>query len=873
MTHRNTLLERMILLLHHLHPQEFKDRFGAEFRADLRLAMQSEGAVTSAYRIGALGLIWDTMKTLVGSWTSRVRRVRGTPRGPSPLRNLRSDVRMAMRGVTRHPMAAVVTILTLAVGIGANSAVFSVFHGIVIDEPPYADPDGIAVIPSYGTLIGAVDWYVVDAVAGAPGVEDTGYFIGGGNANFLEGEGEGRVRLAQVSHNFFDVLGVDALVGSTLSTAPDDRKIAVIGYGLWTRAFGSDPGVVGRDIILSGIRYRITGVAPPRVEFPDRTEVWVPGPTNFDFYGSAVGAAAIVRLEETADFDASGREIVLRSEAEAEREGFEFDLERAPVLVPLREEISGQIQAPLLVLITATVLILLLACANLASISLARLTARRPELRARVALGASRGRIARQLLTETTFIALLSGVVALALAAGGVPILISLLPAETPGLESIQFGLPALLLTGSLTLAAGLLVGFAPAFEGARMATSGRLSAMRSDDLRVRRVREMLTVAQVGVAAVLMIGSSLLAKSLLELREIDQGYDLEGVVTFQVQLPSEYYDRGEGASTYMRDALERLSALRGVTGAGAATNLPLTAGMFRGLRAWAEGAAETQPGFATLQEISADYFRSMGIDVLEGTSFSENPSDELTVVINRAYADSLFGGGPAAGRRMMLNLYPDTVPARVLGVVEDVRVSGVQSSGGNTIYRPLEKHPSRSMGFAVRVVGPMAERVTEIRSVMAEIDNRVPPFAMATTGDRVAAHLAERRAMSIVVGVIAGLAGFLVAIGLYGILSHGVLQRRREIGIRMALGAHGAWIVRSILVRAGVLTGVGVAAGLGVAAMTVSKLEDLLYQVELTDPQVLLGSPILIVVLAALAAWIPARTATRIDPASAFRID
>lgn len=852
---------RLLRLIWALYPERWRARFGRELEQWLRQHHTSR----------PWSAVADALLTLPRSWIAERAHRRGTrTRG-----GFAGDLRNAWRAVTRAPGHAALAVLILALAVGANAAVFSVSWTVLLRTLPYHEPERVVrVEPVAVTMTGAGEWAPEPGFVSLPAVEGAALYFPDAGANLVEEDGATRLSVTQVDAAFFPTLGVDAAVGRLIGASEPSSPEAVLSWSLWIDAFGGDADVVGRSVDLSGHRVTVVGVAPPDVDFPVGTQVWASTPLVMDFFGTAFGPSMIARVRSVEAIPA------LTAAARAaleQRWGDAPDhLTRPEVaMTPLRDELVGPVRGPLLALSGAAAAILLLGCLNLAGIEVARTFRRSGELGVRRALGADRMRIFRQLVLEVAVRAAGAGAVAFGVAWLAGRILLSWLPPGVAGLDHARLGPPLLLATAVGTVLAALATGLVPAVRGARAAATGTGTTRRHTGDRERaRIQGMLVVGQVVLAVVLSVGAGLLARSLAEMQAVPLGYDTRSVLTFRVRLPSHAYPDGTNQRQYVDRVVQQIERLPGVERVGVSTRLPLGSGMGTGtgLRA-GDTPAEGERLSVSWLEVSEDFFGAMGIRLIAGSPPLPPavPGQDIGgVVIDRATALRLFGEPTPLGREVTMVGRRD-FPGTVVGVAEEVRLGGRGADPGPILYTSADSSWMASTSFAVRTAGDPSAMVPSIRAAMAEVDPGVPPFEVRTTGQAVADEMAARRAVAVLSSLFRAAALALVALGLYGMVAQAVSARRRELGIRLALGAAAGRMIGGTVVRSLALVLGGAAAGLLLALAAGRLLRSLLFNVAPTDPGVLTGVMVTILIVGALAAFVPASRVGRIDPSEALR--
>lgn len=856
------MMERLLRLIWRLYPRRWRERFGSEAEADLaRMSPRP-------------GLVLDALLTLPRSWLAELASRAHRPGRSGDGASLGTDLRNAWRSVVRAPGRAGLVVATLGLALGANAAVFSVTWAVLLRTLPYEAPERvIRVQPAAIEMQALGRWAPDPEFMALPEVETAGLYIPDGGANLVDADGARRLSVTQVDPGFFPVLGVDAVVGRTLGPDPPASPEVVLSHPLWVESFGADPGVVGRSLELSGHRFTVVGVAPPDVDLPPGTDLWASTPAVPDFYATAFGPSMIARLRSP---DGLGALVAARRAALVEdwSDMPEHYTRPEVVVTSLRDELTGPVRTPLLALAGAAAAVLLLGCLNLAGIEVARVTRRSGELSVRRALGAGAGRVFRHLVLETVYLAVAAGAGSLLVAWVSSRLLASRLPPELPGLEHAGIAPPVLLFTALVTSLAAVAVGLLPALRGTRSSPPSPAARTSTADPGRMRLHQGLVVAQVAVATVLAVGAGLLGRSLSRLRAVPLGYDTRSVLTFRVRLPSDAYPDIGTQQGYARRLEERLAALPGVEAVGLATRLPLGSGMGTGtgLRA-GEPEGEGQAVAASWIEVSDGFFRAMGIRLIAGTPPTAplvTGDDMGGVVLGRGAATRLFGGTSAVGRHVVMEGRRG-FPGVVVGVAEDVRLEGHAGPSRPVVYTSAEKSWLAGASFAIRTRGRPSALVPSVRDAVAEVDPTVPPFEIRTTGEAVAEELAARRTLATLSGLF-GVAGLLlVGLGLYGMVSQGVATRRRELGIRLALGAAVGRVVGLTVGRALLLVVAGAAVGVTGALAVARLLRSLLFGVTPGDPEVLWGVVAVLLVVGTLAALLPAARITRIDPVESLR--
>jgi putative ABC transport system permease protein len=805
---------------------------------------------------------------------------------------LLQDLRYALRTLAKAPGFALVAVITLALGIGANTAVFSVIDAALLRPLPFAEPRRLVVLENaYGPgpagypkeTLDLTDW------AAQPGVFDavTSYEVGG--LNLAGPDGSLRVQVAQVMPNFHGTLGVAAALGRGFLAeegTPDRAGVVVLSDGLWRRAYGSDPHVVGRVIVLNDRSFMVVGVMPPGFTYPRRTEVWIPHPspdngTNWDMFHAAVQETVIGRLRR--DLTIAEAQARVRSVETAFRSEHLLPEGAHPegvVLHPLRQVLVGDARTGLLVLFGAVGLILLIACTNAAGLLLARAASRQHEIAVRAVLGATRARVLRQLVTESALLALAGSAAGLVLAWWALGTLAALLPPRLADVTPVTLDVRVLAFTLVAAGLATLLFGLVPALglSNADLHEPLKAGGYRAPGVRARRTRGVLVAGETGLALVLLIGAGLMLKSLYTLEHVDPGFRRESVLTATVSLPSSKYRAPGSYAGYFSSALQHIDAVPGVEAAGAVNALPL-------LREGAVGfifqivgrppfpMGENRP-FAEHLVITPQYFRAMGIPVLRGRGFTD--ADDATgpkvMIISESMAKRYWSDASPLGSQIKLPI--DQSPRTIVGVVRDVRDGSLNEQvWALQMYLPYQQSTAGYMTFTVRARIAPSRLVGAVRRALGEVDPTIPLYDVHTMDEVVATSIAPERRNSLLIALAGVLAVALAAVGVYGVMAQAAAQRTHEIGIRIALGAAHDDVLWLLLRHGMILTLAGVAGGLAAAWAATRVMAHLLYQVSVTDVSVFIAAPLALVAVALLASYLPARRATKVDPMVALRTE
>jgi putative ABC transport system permease protein len=814
--------------------------------------------------------------------------------------NLLQDMRQSLRILTKNPAFTAIALVTLAIGIGANTAIFSVVNAVLMSPLPYPDAEQIVrVREERPAMRGMADMSIMTADTLENWRDETNTLdalAGYRPTSFtLTGEGEPtRLRGAAVSSDMFPLLGASPLVGRTFEREeerPGANRVVVLSHAGWQQRFGGDPDIVGRGIVLDDNPYTVVGVMPRGFHFPDReAELWTPLSTTVPNLQPGqvmiIAFQGLARVRPGVSVEqalAEGQTVVQQIQ-----EGRSGPMARmgAPTLrlIPLQEEMVGEARPALLALAAAVGFVLLIAVANLANLLLARGAARQREMAVRAAIGAGRSRLIRQLLTESTLLGLAGGVAGMVAAYWAILALPSVAPAEIPRIDEVALDGRVLWFALVLSVGTGLLFGLVPALQGARLDLVRTLNegGARSGGgfrlLRANRTRSMLAIAEIALALVLLVGAGLLIRSFVTLTDVDPGYDPSNVLTTRIDLPPARYAEPDTRRNLFDQLLERLEQAPGVEAAGLVSFLPLSSGEARILMQIpgrpAPASLEDRPS-ARPQVVSAGYFQAMGMRLVDGRWL--NRADETTgadvLMVNDSFARQYFGGD-AVGER--LNQGPRGAQ-EIIGVVADVRHAGLDTEPTPEIYgsymQTMNRLTQGGVTLAIRTQGDPLTLVPFLQSAVLDIDPNLPLDDVMTMEARLAASVAQPRFYTMLLGLFAALALTLASVGIYGVLSYSVSQRSTEIGVRMALGAHRRSILRLVLQQGAWLVGLGVTLGLLGAYSVSGLLASLLFGVTTTDPLTFAAVPIVLIAVAFLACYIPARRATRVEPMVALRYE
>ena len=809
---------------------------------------------------------------------------------------LGQDVRYGARMLAAGGPVTLMAVITLALGIGANTAIFSIVNGILLEPLPFERPGELLLIGErHGDRGISVSWLnYIDYRAQARTIADMGASV----TTFLNltrgSEEPERLVGARVTRSYFSTLGVPPLLGRLFTEredAPGGDPVVVLSAGAWRRLYGGDRAVLGRAMSLNGTAYTVVGVMPASFVIQNPPiEAWVSmgrvGET-FGDRGNHPGISVVARMKPgvtvehaRTDLDAIAARLAEDHPATNRNIGVRVGM--------LHDVFVGQdLKRALLVLLGAVAFVLLIACANVANLLLSRGAARQREIAVRTALGAGRWRVLRQLLTESVLLALAGGAAGLVLGAWGLRALLGAVPDNLARVDAVRIDAPVFVFTAALTLLTAIVFGLAPALqvskpdltetlkEGGRTGTKGT---------RAQRVRSTLTVLQIALSMVLLAGAGLMLRSFAALQAASPGVDPAGVVAAGVTLPGQRYATDlEARRQFFRRVMERLQATPGIDGAGAVMPLPLS------LNGWqtsflVEGQPEPEPGkFPTndIARVSPHYFQTMGIRLLRGRPFSwhDDESAPPVAIVDETFVRAWFPDQDPIGKRVKVNAghvppgMPEPPWTTIVGVVNHVKNYGIDQESRVEIYVPFLQSTLTQINLVVKTRGDAALAVRAIRDAVREADPSLPVFGVRTMDEYLARTLTSKRLLMMVLGVFALVALTLAAVGIYGVMSYAVAQRTSEIGIRMALGAHPRDVLGLVVGQGLLLTIAGLVLGLGAAWWLTRLLATLLFGVSTSDPATFAGVALLLGLVASIATWVPARRAARVDPLVALRYE
>jgi putative ABC transport system permease protein len=864
-----------------------RDRFDRELEEEVRfhLEMKAEEYV-------AAGMTQEEAWLAAGRQFGNETRMREMSRetwGFAMLENLLQDVRFGARVLAKHKGYTAVAVLTLALGIGANTAIFSVVNAVLLRPLPFEGPERLVRV--FGTSARRSNFsrphsYLNFADLRAQNQTFEAMAAYTGSTSALSGDdAPEQISGAIASGDIFLVLRTKPLTGRLLT--PEDEKpggspAVVISHGLWQRRFGGDPQIVGRTIRLDGREREVVGVTPAdfRFEFiPGALDFWTaidPGANEYKQRG-AIFLEAIGRLKPGVSAEQANADVSVVA-ARLEQQYQDSNAGIGARIAPAQEQLVGDLRPMLLVLLGAVGFVLLIACANVANLTLARAAGRHREIAVRSALGAGRGRIVRQLLTESLLLALSGGLLGLLFALWGVKLLSAFVPENVPRFGETSTDLPVLGFTLGASLLTGLLFGIAPALQSSRFDLNEALKegGRSGTDGRGRtRIRSALIVVEVALSLVLLVGAGLLVKSFFKLSNTDPGFDPGNTLTASVSLATVRYDTDEKIADFFRRLIERVRALPGVVSVGAVTPLPLSDNNFA-FSFSVVGQPPLPPGTrqsASARIVTPDYFRAQGVPLRAGRVFTEQDKAGApdVIVVNEAFARRYLAGEEPLGQRLRLGI--NDIEGEIVGVVGDIRGASLATPGAPEYYIPEATVAFSDVTLVVRTTNDPASVTAGLRQAVAEMDKDQPLYDVRTMDSLVARSVARQRFSMTLIGVFAALAMLLAAVGIFSVMSSLVAQRSHEIGIRLALGAQPRDIL-SMVVRHGMaLTLAGLALGLAASFALTRLMSGLLYEVSTKDPVIYGGIAALLAAVALAACYVPARRATKVSPLVALRYE
>jgi putative ABC transport system permease protein len=806
------------------------------------------------------------------------------------IRDLLQDTRYGARMLRKSPGLTGVAVLSLALGIGAISTIFSFVNGIMLRPLPYQDPQRLVLLDENSVKQGVASMAVsfpnfVDWRAQNHSFEDIACYQADG---FIIGSGAGGVepeliKAGFVTQGLFEILGVAPILGRTFTAdedQPDHDQVVILSYGLWQRRFGSNPDVIGQTVLLNNRSRTVIGVMPKGFQFPEVAEAWGPLALNTKIWTrNDHGLSAIARLKPGVTLDQAQAEMItiaagIEQQNPITNEGLSVSL------TSLRAGLVGDYKEALLILLGVVGFVLLIACVNVANLLLARATARQKEIAIRAALGANRKRIFRQLLTESLLLGLIGGAIGLVLALWGMDLLLAAIPIDIPFWMKFDLDGRVLGFTAACSLLTGFLFGTAPALEASNpdlnetLKEGGRSGAGSGR----QRLRSLLVVGEIALSLVLLVGAGLMMRSFISLQNVNAGIKPQGVLTTYIALPGAKYRPAEKRMAFFNQLLERVRAIPSVQSAGTNSGLPL-AGNNWGRSLTVEGFPVLSVGEAPIINhcvISQDYFNAMGIALLKGRDFNERDAREAAkvTIIDERLAREYWPDGDPIGKRIRFGPPEDNEPWHtIVGVVGDVRHQRLDASTRKSVYLPFAQMPMAGSSLAIRTSGRAESLIAAVRAQLREIDSDLPLTQVMPMTEVVARSVWQPRLYTALFGVFAAVALILATVGIYGVVSYAVTQRTREIGLRMALGAQRQDVLRLVVGQGVMLASIGVGTGLAAALALTRLMSSLLFGVTTTDPLTFAAVSVLLAGVALGACFVPAFRAAKVDPMVALRYE
>jgi putative ABC transport system permease protein len=813
------------------------------------------------------------------------------------------DFRFALRSLAKVPTFAAIAMLVIAVGIGANTAVFSVINSVLLKPLSYPDPDSMVMLMNSG-LQGSFQganvpkfniWHqqtrIFDAVAG--------YDQAGAGLNLTGGNDPEQLQGVHVTADYFRLFGAPVLAGRTFTAAedsPNGGRVAVLGYGLWKRRFGGNREIVGTNIQLDGRPYTVVGVVGPSFVTETPADLWLPYQFDLTSRDQAHYFQVAARLKPGVTLQMANAELKLVADEYRSSYPGTLGPNNSFSVSPLQEVLVGDTRLSLLVLLGAVSFVLLIACANVANLLLVRATTRQRELATRSALGAGRGHIIRQLLTESLTLSLAGGLLGLIMGFVGVRLLLAISPGDIPRIgqdgSAVSLDSHVLLFTLAVSILTGIFFGLFPAVSSARINLASALKESSSQagiGFRTGKVRSLLVISEVALALILVVGAGLLIRTFMKLQSVDPGFDSHNVLTMAMSLTGERFQKTAGVAQLLKDGTERLEGVPGVSKAGAACCLPLEGGF--GLPFDVVGRPkgnDPNTGGAGYLPISWGYFDVFKVPVLRGRNFTEHDDGSApgVVIINQAMAKKFWPNSDPLNDRILIgpNMGPVFVepPRQIIGVVGDMRANGLNRNPSPIMYIPTAQMPDKVTALNSRIAplwwivrspqGPHS-LAKAAAAALREASGGLP-VAHVRSMDEIVVNNTSRQRFNMLLLTIFGASALLVAaIGIYGLMAYSVQQRTQELGIRMALGAQ-ASTIRNMVIRQGMLLAtIGIVIGIGGALWLTHFLKSFLFEVKALDPTAFIATLLLLVAIALLAVWFPARRATQVSPITALRFE
>jgi putative ABC transport system permease protein len=804
-----------------------------------------------------------------------------------------ADIRFGARMLLKSPMVTIIALLALMLGIGASTAIFSVVNAVLLRSFPYTDPERLVLVwekkeggrtdQNSINLGNFYDWKEQNQV-----FSDMAAFFDRSFNLTSDGDPE-EVPGQFATPNLFSVLGTNAVLGRTF-VDEDGRegqpRVIVISHGLWLRRFGGDKNIVGREIILNEVPNTIVGVMPPNFGWHIRrgtqaskpADIWIPWQIPNELrQRRGRFASAVARLKPGIPMDQARREMDTIG-ARLAQQYPEFNTKWGVNVIPLRTQVTGEIRRPLLILLGAVGFVLLIACANVANLLLARASARRKEIAVRAGLGANRWRITRQLLTESVMLSLLGGLLGVLVAWWGTKALVSLSPPALIDLKSVTVSLPVLAFTFGLSVLTGIVFGLVPALEATRfdLHDSLKQGGKNIGSPGGHRLRNAFVVTQVALALVLLVGAGLLLKSFRRLQAVDTGFNANNLLAMRVNLLPLKYETDQQALDFFNQAVERMKTIPGVEAAGAINTPPFT-GLYPGTGVDVDGQ-KLPPGQGLTTGVcvtDANYFQTMQIPLLKGRLYTPEEATQMrhVVLVNETFVRKNLGGQEPLGRKLTIYMKDENVPSEIIGVVADSKHLGLDAAVEPMAYWPHPELVYSGMWLMLRTRGDASAVAPAARNVIHSLDPQQPIGEVSTMESLLATSVARARFSASLLTVFSLVAMVMAAVGIYGVMSFSVSQRTHEIGVRMALGAQRFDVLKMVVKKGIVLGAIGIVVGLAASYLLTRLISTLLFEVTATDTVTFVIVSLGLFLVTLLACYVPARRATRVDPLKALRYE
>jgi putative ABC transport system permease protein len=800
------------------------------------------------------------------------------------------DLRYAARLLAKHRGFAFVSVLTLALGIGANTAIFTVLNTVLLRPLPYREPERLVLLPGAPISLGGKQKQTLDLSAGTlldwkdqiQSFESIALCSAlPAGVNVTDGGEPERVETAEVTANFFQTIGIEISQGrGFLSNEQQSgqNRVTVISDALWRRRFGADTNLIGRTLRLNGEVFTVVGVAPPDFEYPGKAGLWVPVAFNDRVLsGGAIPNRVFGRLKPGVSLAQARAEMDIFTRRW--NQDYPTLVKRKVEVAPLLEGLVKGIRPTLLILFGAVGFLLLIASTNVANLSLGRVAARQKEIAIRVSLGAGRTRLIRQLLVESLMLAVCGGMIGLVLAHWMIKLLAALAPADLPRLNEISMDGWVFAFTLLISLLTGVLFGLASSVQSSKVNLNTNLkeaTVLTGTGFRLGSLRNLLVVSEVAMALILLVGAGLLIKSFWRLNQIDPGFKPDQVLTLAIDLPDTTYPDDARKVAFYQKLIEQIRSQAGITSVGATSSLPFDEQLALSSTFTISGNRLVEPGdrhSALKISVSPDYFRAMGVTLVEGRFLTDHDGINApsVVVINQTVARHFWPSESAIGGRVTLD--GELTPREIVGVVGDVKHLSLERLGDPEMYLPYQQGSWPPSVLAIRTTGNPHSVIMVVKREVQILDKSLPVYDIKTMDERLAESVARRRFTLLLLAVFAGIALILATTGIYGVMNYAVTQRTREIGIRMALGAQTRDVLRLIVGQGLVLILIGVAIGVAGALALTRVLASLLFEVTTTDQETFIVIGLLLTFVALMASYIPARRATKIDPLVALRYE